>query len=170
MMRKIIFPVLLLLSSHSFAQHQSLRNKFLFSAGIENHLPVNEFANVYSYGLGISPSLQYHIADKLAIMGSPAFTIYFYKINSVGVSGSTGFFTLMGGLKYYVYNQAYVVFQGGLGVKISKYGKESSFAYSGGVGTGIARRFDVQLKYLRVGTSTLGPQAVGLRLAYVFTK
>jgi hypothetical protein len=155
-------PVLL------FAQKQQVQMpvNFSFNIGIENQLPVKDFKTFYNYGLGATFIAEYKLFKNFSIAVEPSYTNYFYNLKSLGISGSTGFFTAVAGPKYMLPYKIFITAKAGVGVKLLREEKESGLAISGGAGIFLTKKVDAQLKYIKINTSTTAPHAIAFRVGY----
>jgi hypothetical protein len=168
-MRKYLLLLSLLISIDIVAQNDSTsKSNFLLKITLKNHLPINVFKRNYSYGIGGALNSELKISNNLAFIFTPAYMRYFFNQKVNGISGSTGYLIIPGGLKYYMDNKIYVFAEAGIGVKTSKFGKESVFEYSAGAGFCIAKNIDASLEYSKGNGSTFAPENIGINLAYTF--
>ena len=172
-MNKLFFFIALFICPlFLFSQTNPLEEnkRFEFNLGIENQIPVNQFAAFYNYGLGISAVAEYKIFKKFSVTLKPGYTIYFYDEKKVLVSGNTPYLTFPVGVKYYFPYKIFIDGQLGLGIKMLKGEKESALAFSGGVGIYFAKKFNAEIKYIKIKAITTAPESIGLRIGYTFGK
>jgi hypothetical protein len=130
-MKRALFFIYLLHSSHVAAQDESLKKAFNFGGelGIPN-------ASVYSIGIGLSGEFELPVSRRVALTATVAYSAFFYKGNLFSSSKTLAparFVPLKAGVKYYLSPGVY--FEGELGTAIeTNYLKQDLFAFSIGPG------------------------------------
>lgn len=142
-----------------------------FSIGLEAALPVGDFADASSFGIGGSAQADYLVAEKLALTlnaGYISFQGKDYELGGVTYkTGSTGFIPVLAGFKYDLTPQLYGSAQ--LGVTFSDEKDSGSvFTYAPGLGYKFSENFDALLKYTGYSKDGSTASTVGLRIAYTF--
>ncbi len=170
-MKKLFF--ITALTAVSFAGNaQNETNKPLkFSIGLEAALPLGDFGDVSSFGIGGSAQADYSVAEKLALTlnaGYISFSGKSYTIAGTTYKASaTGFIPVLAGFKYDLTPQLYGSAQ--LGVTFSdQSGGGSIFTYAPGLGYKFTENFDALLKYTGYSDKGGTLNTVGLRIAYTF--
>ncbi len=170
-MKKIFFivifyihPILL------FSQSDNLKTsrRLVFNVGIENLLPIGNFAQFYNYGLGISAEVEYKLSPDFSFTFDPGVINYFYNTKSVNVTGSTSYLTLLGGGRYYFPYKIFIDGQIGLAEKIDKEQKEKALAFGGSAGIYLNKKITAEFKYIKIKSITSAPETIGLRIGYTF--
>jgi hypothetical protein len=156
----------------SHAQDNGGGKKLSFSAGIEAALPMGDFGDVYSMGIGASAQGAYALSDKAGITLNAGYISYSGKsIDVLGTSvkaDALNVIPVMAGLKYGLTDKIYAHGQAGMSFWSSGDVSESDFTWNIGVGYNITNNIDVALKYNSIGTEGSASNAVGLRVAYNF--
>jgi len=184
-MKKVFFIVALTATSFAgFAQKEKEESKPLsFSVGLEAALPIGDFADFNSFGIGGSVQGEYKVAPELGITLNAGYISYSAKsISVLGVSlpkeKALGVIPVLAGVRYHFSENIYGSGQLGLSF-FSGGGSGSNFTYAPGVGFKFSQ-FDVLVKYVGMSskvesfngtaivskTATYG--AVGIRAAYNF--
>jgi hypothetical protein len=167
MKKVILFTVMVVgLSAAGFAQKDGLK----FSVGPELALPIGNFSNGWSFGIGATAQIEKSLQDKL--YGTATGGIVFYNGKSVGnglKNEGIAIIPIRVGAKYFLTDGVYGAFQVGLGF-INK-GIGTAFAYSPQVGyefqTKSGKAVDAAFKYDGYSKNgTLGE--IAFRLAYIF--
>ncbi len=173
---KKIFLVLAIAAITTSANAQDTRDKpLLFSIGLEGALPVGDFGDAYSFGIGGTAQGEYKAAEDLGITLNAGYITYSGKDITVPIVGSYkvpsfGLIPILAGAKYYFGGGAYAHGQLGIGIGTDE-GQGSNFMYSPGIGYLFAPGFDAELKYTGLslsGEDTGSLNSIGLRLAYNF--
>jgi hypothetical protein len=167
-MKKVILltSISLCVSAIIFAQDKGLK----FSVGPELALPIGNFSNGWSFGIGATAQIEKSLQDKL--YGTATGGIVFYNGKSVGnglKNEGIAIIPLRVGAKYFLSGGIYGAMQVGLGF-INK-GIGTAFAYSPQVGyefqTKSGKAVDATFKYDGYSKNgTLGE--IAFRLAYIF--
>ncbi|RZK43015.1 MAG: hypothetical protein EOO90_05000 [Pedobacter sp.] len=177
-MKKLILSFALVtgLALSSFAQD----SKYKLSLGGELLGAIGDATEFYSIGYGGSFQAEYKLNEKLNLTASGAYVMLsvsqrykdIYSPWGVEVENST-FYPVKAGLKYSVYKNIYLAGEAGASISKDKLVRETSFAYSGGVGTSlpISKRsaLDLGLRYEAWSLNSSNTYSfVGLRAAYAF--
>ncbi len=166
---KIIFALLSIIPFSLWAQKDTaIKSNLSFGITLKNHLPINNFKRTYSYGIGGAIIGELKITQKFSFILNPGYFKYLFNKKITGISGSTDYFLLLGGAKYYPGKKVYVRGESGVGIKTSKFGKESAFAYSGGAGLYVTKNIDVEMEYTKGNGTSFAPENIGLNAAYTF--
>ncbi|MBL0356854.1 MAG: hypothetical protein IPP72_08150 [Chitinophagaceae bacterium] len=167
-MKKVILltTISLCVAAIRFAQDKG----FKFSVGPELALPIGDFSNGWSFGIGATAQVEKSLQDKL--YGTATGGIVFYNGKSVGgglKNAGISIIPIRVGAKYFLSGGIYGAMQVGLGF-INK-GIGTAFAYSPQVGyefqTKSGKAVDATFKY--DGYSKNGTLSeIAFRLAYIF--
>ncbi len=174
---KKLFLVLAIaaIATSAIAQEDTRDKPFLFSIGLEGALPVGDFGDAYSFGIGGTVQGEYKAAEDLGITLNAGYITYSGKditVSGVGIFKvpSFGLIPVLAGVKYYFGGGAYAHGQLGAGFGTDE-GDGVNFMYSPGLGYLFAPGFDAELKYTGLSSSgedTGSANSIGLRLAYNF--
>lgn len=165
-MKKLLFAVVL--AAASFAvQAQDATRPLRFSLGLEAALPVGDFADVSSFGIGGSVQADYTVAEKLALTLNAGYISFSGKTINGFKLDATGFIPVLAGFKYALTEQLYGSAQ--LGLTFSdEDGGGSVFTYAPGLGYKFSDNVDALLKYTGYSRNNSSISTVGLRIAYTF--
>jgi hypothetical protein len=155
-MKKMIFIITAIaaLSIQVNAQNMGGRNAidyedndrmFIWSIGVEPSLPVGKFNRYSGFGLGGSVQGEYKPARMLGITVNAGYMDYFGTTYDGASYKDFRYWPVMGGLKLYMGERAYVHGQAGAGFGTQDLG--NSFWYGGGVGVNLTKSIDVEIKY-----------------------
>lgn len=154
----------------TYVSAQEKRDKpILISVGVEGSLPIGDFGDFYSFGIGGSLQGEYKAARELGITLNAGYLNYTGKTVAGTKIPSSGLVPVLAGAKYYLGGGAYA--HGQLGVAIStEKGGGSNFMYTPGLGYLFAPGFDAEIKYVGIsnGEGSGSSNSIGLRLAYNF--
>ncbi len=174
---KKLFLVLAIaaIATSAIAQENTRDKPFLFSIGLEAALPVGDFGEAYSFGIGGTVQGEYKAAEDLGITLNAGYITYSGEDITLPVIGtykvpSFGLIPVLAGVKYYFGGGAYAHGQLGAGFGTDE-GDGVNFMYSPGLGYMFAPGFDAELKYTGISSSgedTGSLNAIGLRLDYNF--
>ena len=153
------------------AQNGISPKKTTFSIGVEPALPVGDFGDFYSFGIGGSLQVEHKVADDLGITLNAGYINYSgkdYRIGSTEIDGGNiGIVPVLAGVKYYFTPKVYGHAQLGAGIWTEK-GASTAFAYSPGIGYYFSEHFDILLKYVGYSQKGSNSNSIGARLAYNF--
>ncbi len=138
-----------------------------FSIGLEAALPVGDFADASSFGIGGSAQADYWVAEKLTLLLNAGYISFQGKTVNGYKYKASGFIPVQAGFKYKLTEQLYGLAQLGA-TFITEDNSETLFTYAPGLGYQISPNFDVLLKYTGFSAKGIELSAVGLRLAYTF--
>jgi hypothetical protein len=149
----------------SFAQSKS-DGGGKFSIGVEAGLPVGDYSNVYSFGIGGSLKYAQPIATDVAFTISAGYTSFMGKTVGGFKYGSAGFVPVKAGIKYNFVPSFYGEAQVGAAFGTQS-GGGTAFAYSPGIGYNFGGGVDLGVRY--EGWSHNGTfNQIAARLAYSF--
>lgn len=175
-MKKLVTVIAIAAIATSVNAQESTRDKnILFSIGVEGSLPVGDFGDTHSFGIGGTLQGEYKPDVDLGLTLNAGYITYSGKKVNLPIIGnykysSFGLVPVLAGVKYYFGGGAYAHGQLGIGIGTDK-GQGSNFMYSPGIGYMFAPGFDAEVKYVGLGNkgeNTGSANSVGLRLAYNF--
>jgi len=150
------------------------KGKLRFGIGADGLLPVGNFSNSSSFGLGITPRLQYGITNNVALTFTTGFYHFFPK-DMYAASNSqlykyhwdTDLIPVKAGIKVFVTSHIYVNAEAGLGFQVDNGGGDSKWMASGGAGYA-NKRWDFGIRYENFAANGYRNGLIGLRVAYGF--
>ncbi len=153
------------------AQDKTLSSSILFSIGVEPSLPIGNFGDAYSFGIGGSLQGELQPSVDLGFTLNAGYINYSGKdVRLGGVTyngGSFGIVPVLAGVKYYFSPKVYGHGQLGAGFGTSS-GSGTSFVYTPGVGFYISDNIDLLVKYVGYSQNGGNLNSIGARLAYSF--
>jgi hypothetical protein len=170
-MKKLFLALAIITLGATTLKAQKSSTPIIWSVGAEASLPIGNFQDVYSFGIGATVQGEYKAADELGLTLNTGYINYFGKsITFGGVSidaNDFGMIPLLAGVKYHFSPQLYA--QGQLGAAFSTTsGGGTSFAYTPGVGFTLSRNVDLLVKYLGLSQNNETLHSIGARLAINF--
>ena len=151
-----------------------------FGIGVEGLLPTGNLHDISNVGIGITPRLQYGVADNLALTLTSGYYNYFGKeIGNTGIkTGSYGMIPVKLGIKAFVSQNIYVGAEVGAGFETKPFGslkgqdtegfaKNTKLIASPGIGYA-SQKWDVGVRYENYSGQSNNFGAIGLRIAYGF--
>jgi hypothetical protein len=151
-----------------------------FGIGVEGLLPTGNLKDISNVGLGITPRLQYGVADNLALTLTSGYYNYFGKeYGNTGVkTASYGMIPVKLGIKAFVSQNIYIGAEVGAGFETKPFGalkgqdtegfaKNTKLIASPGIGYA-SQKWDVGVRYENYSGQSNNFGAVGLRIAYGF--
>ncbi|MEO7212531.1 hypothetical protein [Mucilaginibacter sp.] len=151
-----------------------------FGIGVEGLLPTGNLKEISKAGIGITPRLQYGVADNLALTLTSGYYNYFGK--STPIAGldykSYGMIPVKLGIKAFVSQNIYLGAEVGAGFETSNFGevkgtsagdvsKNTKLIASPGIGWA-NQKWDVGARYENFSGQGNNFGTVGLRIAYGF--
>jgi hypothetical protein len=164
-MKKFILSAILL-AGFSFANAQSGSGELKFSGGAEAALPIGDFGNFSSFGIGGFAAGDYGLSESFHLIGSLGYNAFFAK---GGLGGSLGTLTFRAGGAYYASEAFNVNGAVGFGSLSGGGGSVSGFHYSAGVGYNM-ESLGFGLNYNAISANGGTNTWLGLRVAYSFSK
>jgi hypothetical protein len=171
-MKKIFLSAAILAASVTAASAQSKKagTKPVFSAGVEAALPLGDFKQGYTFGLGATVQGEYPAVDKVGITLSAGYLSFAGKtVEFLGEkykNDAQGVLTVLAGAKYYFTGNVYGHAQ--IGLSFFNHGVGSAFTYSPGIGIKASDNIDVLVKYQAASKSGSTASFFGTRVAYTF--
>ncbi len=184
-MKKVILSVSILAAAFgASAQSEKAEVKpFQVSVGVEAALPLGDFGDAYSFGIGGTVQGDYNVDQSLAITLQSGYVSYSGKtvtIPAVVFGGtvvypatsyknkSIGVIPVLAGIKYSFTPSLYGSAQLGTGIFTGGGSNTSTFAYAPGIGYKFTPNFDALLKYNGFSKNGTTNSSIGLRVAYTF--
>ena len=124
---------------------ESATKTFIWSIGVEPSMPVGNFHNFSSFGLGGSLQGEIKPGNKVGITINAGYIDYFGKSVDTIKYSDFKYWPVMGGLKYYMSARSYLHGQAGAG--FGSKGLGTSFWYGGGIGFNLSKAIDAELRY-----------------------
>ena len=124
---------------------ESATKTFIWSIGLEPSMPVGNFHNFSSFGLGGSLQGEIKPGNKVGITINAGYIDYFGKSVDTIKYSDFKYWPVMGGLKYYMSARSYLHGQAGAG--FGSKGLGTSFWYGGGIGFNLSKAIDAELRY-----------------------
>lgn len=146
--------------------------EFKFSVGVEAGLPLGDFKETSSIGIGGSVMGEYAAAEAVGITISAGYITFSGKKIDLGGGlgsfkfGSASIVPVLAGVKYYFSEQFYGHAQ--LGMSFLNAGAGSAFTYAPTVGFMASENIDISLKYQAFSKGGGTTSFLGLRIAYAF--
>jgi hypothetical protein len=165
--------VALFISFQSNAQSIQ-KGKLRFGIGVDGLLPVGNFSNTANFGLGVTPRLQYGIANNVALTFTSGFYHFFPKdmyyndgSQSYKYSWDLDLIPVKAGIKAFLTSNIYIGAEAGIGFQVDNGGGDSKFMASGGIGYA-TKHWDFGARYESFSGNNYRNGIIGLRLAYGF--
>jgi hypothetical protein len=177
----VAFTAAALFVGANTANAQSTKKSALrFGIGVDGLLPTGNLKDISNVGLGITPRLQYGVADNVALTLTSGYYNFFGKqINNTQFkTASYGMIPLKVGVKAFVSQNVYIGAEVGAGFETKPYGalkgqntdgfaKNTKLIASPGIGYA-SQKWDVGVRYENYSGQSNNFGAVGLRVAYGF--
>lgn len=164
-MKKVLLTTIAVLTA-GFIFAQSEKGKPSFNAGIELGLPVGDFGDVYSIGIGASVQAELPVAESLLATGSVGYSSFSPKSDFKDFIDAAGFIPVKVGAKYFFANNFYGAAQVGASIGTAD-GSETTFAWTPGIGM-IFNKIDAGIRYESWTKDGASLDQIGLRVAYKF--
>ena len=140
---------------------------FHFAAGINLGLPIGDFGDSHSFGVGVEVQPEYMLSKMFSIQASAGYTEFFgKKIGSFKID-DVGLIPILVGVKVYPAEQFFIGFKAGLGVLTGSGNSESAFDYQPQVGYN-AEKFQINLGYNGLSKDGETLSNLSLSLLYKF--
>jgi hypothetical protein len=150
------------------------KSKLRFGIGVDGLLPVGDLRNTANFGLGLTPRLQYGVADNVALTFTSGLYHFFMKDFYVTDGAQTykyqndlDLIPVKAGIKAFVSSNIYIGAEAGIGFQVDNGGGNSKFLSSGGIGYA-SKKWDVGARYESFGANGYRNGVIGLRVAYGF--
>ena len=150
-----------------FVFAQSEKGKPSFNAGIELGLPVGDFGDFYSIGIGASVQAELPVAESFSATGTVGYSSFSPKSDFKDLGAdAAGFIPVKVGGKYFFSNNFYGAAQVGVSIGTGD-GSETAFAWTPGIGV-IFSKIDAGIRYESWTKDGGSLDQIGLRVAYKF--
>lgn len=150
------------------------KDKLRFGIGVDGLLPVGNFSKTSNFGLGITPRLQYGIANNVALTFTSGIYHFFPK-DMYSTDGPQPYkyhwdmdlIPVKVGIKAFVTSNIYLAAEGGIGFQVDNGGGDSKYMASGGAGYA-TKHWDFGVRYENFAGNGYRNGIIGLRVAYGF--
>jgi hypothetical protein len=150
------------------------KSKLRFGIGLDGLVPVGNLTNTANFGLGVTPRLQYGIADNVALTFTSGIYHFFPKdiylqngSESYKYQNDLDLIPVKAGIKAFVLSKLYIGAEAGIGFQVDNGGGDSKFMASGGIGYAL-KNWDIGVRYENFSANGYKNGIIGLRLAYGF--
>ncbi|MCX8020241.1 MAG: porin family protein [Chitinophagaceae bacterium] len=121
---------------------------FQFGVGIRLGLPIGDFADVNSFGVGGELQGEYGFSKNFSAVVNAGYTNFFGKEINVGSitvkTDNLGFIPVLAGVRYYPSEKIFLGAQAGVGIFTSSGNSEAGFSWQPGIGYN-AQKFQTAL-------------------------
>jgi hypothetical protein len=170
-MKKLLVVCVLIVTTSIASRAQDGGGGFSFGAGVNLALPIGDFSNTHSFGVGVEAQGEYAFSDMFSAVFNTGYTQFFGK--SETVFGTTieydgvGLIPVLAGARVYPSPMIFIGARAGLGVLTGNNDSETGFVYRPEVGGTVG---PVQLALSYNGFSKDGNSIghVGLTVIYRF--
>ena len=159
-MKKVIL-MLFMIAGFAVGVNAQAPEGFQFGAGIRAGLPVGDFGDTHSFGIGGELQGEYGFSKNFSGIITSGFTHFFGKTETIGSITveyeGVGLIPVIAGLRYYPSNNIFLGAQAGVGILTGNGDSEAGFNWQPQVGFS-TEHFQVALNYngLTKDGSTLG--------------
>ena len=150
------------------------KGQLRFGIGVDGLLPVGSLSKTANFGLGLTPRLQYGIANNVALTFTSGLYHFFPKdmyyndgLQSYKYNWDLDLIPVKFGIKAFVTSNIYVNAEAGMGFQVDNGGGDSKFLASGGVGYA-TKHWDFGARYENFSGNGYRSGVIGLRVAYGF--
>lgn len=169
-MKKVIFSLAIAVVALSANAQKESDKTLKFSVGVEAGLPLGDFKQVASIGIGGSVQGEYAAAETVGITLSAGYLTFSGKtVDEDGISfkyPSTSIIPVLAGAKFYFAEKFYGHAQAGM--SFFNNGGGSAFTYAPALGVMPSENIDISLKYQGASKSGSTTSFIGVRVAYSF--
>nr|WP_294942121.1 hypothetical protein [uncultured Mucilaginibacter sp.] len=150
------------------------KSKLRFGIGLDGLLPVGNLSNTTNFGLGVTPRLQYGIANNVALTFTSGIYHFFPKdlyfqngTQSIKYQTDLDLIPVKLGIKAFITSNIYIGAEAGIGFQVDNGGGDSKFLASGGIGYA-SKKWDIGARYESFAGNGYRNGIIGLRIAYGF--
>jgi len=171
-MKKLLFVTIFAIAGFIGANAQSEGSGFHFGAGINLGLPIGDFGDVSSFGIGVEAQGEYMFSEKFSGIFNSGYTSFLGKDVDVPGFGTiktdaVGLIPILAGVRIYPAAQFFIGARAGLGILTGSGSSESAFNYRPEIGyNGGAIQVALHFDGLSKNGSSLN--YIGLTGIYVF--
>jgi hypothetical protein len=150
------------------------KGKLRFGIGVDGLVPVGNLSNTTNFGLGVTPRLQYGIADNVALTFTSG--IYHFFPKDLYIQSSSQLYKyqydldlipVKAGIKAFVSSHVYIAGEAGVGFQVDNGGGDTKYLASGAIGYA-TKKWDFGIRYENFSGNGYRNGVIGLRVAYGF--
>jgi hypothetical protein len=163
-----LFSLIAVLITVNAQQTKPKTNKFFFAGGINLGLPIGDFSDTRSVGIGIELQPEYNVNGKAAMYGSVGYTEFFGKKFDFedAENLSSGLIPVLIGGKVYISPQFFIGAKAGLGI-LTGWGSGVGFDYQPQFGFN-GRNYQVNFGYNGLSSEGVTLSSLSLSVLYKF--
>ena len=169
-MKKTILILTMIIASVVSANAQPPEG-FQFGAGIRLALPIGDFSETHSFGVGVEAQGEYGFSDNFSAIITSGYSSFFGKEETIfGVTveyESVGLIPLIAGVRVYPSSNIFIGAQAGLGILTGNNDSETAFMYQPQVGFS-TENFQIALNYNGLSKDNSTLSHIGLTAIYKF--
>jgi hypothetical protein len=141
-MKKLLVITVFLMSATIGLRAQDGGGVFSFAAGANVALPIGDFADSHSFGLGVEAQGEYMFSEMFGAVFNTGYTSFFGKDIDLGggvtvEAESVGLIPILAGARVYPSSQFFIGARAGLGIFTGSGDSNTGFAYRPEVGANL---------------------------------
>jgi hypothetical protein len=134
-MKKLLLVATFAFASLLGAKAQSDASGFHFGAGINLGLPIGDFGDFWSFGIGVEAQGEYMFSEKFSGVVNSGYTSFFGKDLGNGVKAdAVGLIPILAGVRVYPSSQFFIGARAGLGIFTGNGSSNTGFSYRPEIG------------------------------------
>jgi len=167
-MKKVFLAATFVVASFMGAYAQPAEG-FKFGAGVRASLPIGDFSDTHSFGIGAELQGEYGISDMISAVATTGYSSFFgKKISGTDVKfDNVGYVPILVGARVYPSTNFFIGAQLGYGLLTGNGDSEGAFNYQPQVGYN-AETFQIALNYNGLSKSGSTISHLGLTAIYKF--
>ncbi len=172
MKKTLILSLTLMITVTAIAQGNSGSSReegLSFNTGANVSLPIGDFGDFWSFGIGASGQLEYTFSDKISATALTGYAYYFGKSFEDFTVEPIGFVPVCAGAKFYPSGGFFLGAQLGVGIFTNIGGEgNSGFYIAPQVGYAASEKIDAALKFENTSLTGGSLSALSLRVGFKF--
>ena len=150
------------------------KSKLRFGIGLDGLAPVGNLSNTTNFGLGITPRLQYGIANNVALTFTSGLYHFFpkdinfqYGSQSYKYQNDLDLIPVKVGVKAFISSNLYIGAEAGVGFQVDNGGGDTKYLFSPAIGYA-SKKWDFGVRYENFSGNGYRNGVIGIRVAYGF--
>jgi hypothetical protein len=169
-MKKLLLSAAFLVAVFAVSNAQSEASGFRFGVGVSLALPIGDFGDAYSFGIGGEAQGEYMFTEKVSAVLNSGYTSFIGKSINIGGSSfkvpAVGVVPILAGVRVYPAEQFFIGARAGLGILTGSGSSTSAFQYRPEIGYN--GPVQIALSFNGLSKNGASTNFLGLTALYVF--
>ena len=165
-MKKLLLSAAFIVAAFTVTNAQSEQSGFRFGVGASLGVPIGDFGNAFSFGIGGEAQGEYLFTEKVSAVLNSGYTSFIGKTVSGFKQPAVGVIPILAGVRIYPSEQFFIGARAGLGIFTGSGSSTSVFQYRPEIG--YSGPVQIALSFNGLTKNGASNNFIGLTALYVF--